>query len=51
MTEDRYKEGIENIDTIIALLKQQIALYAHMKDGLEYKRDKERKQHGIQKPS
>ena len=43
MTEARYKEGIANIDTIIALLKQQIALYAQMKVGLEYKRDMERK--------
>jgi hypothetical protein len=43
MTEARYKEGIDNIDKIIALLKQQIGLYARMKDGLEYKRDKERK--------
>jgi hypothetical protein len=43
MTEARYKEGIANIDTIIAELKKQIALYAQMKVGLEYKRDMERK--------
>jgi hypothetical protein len=43
MTEARYKEGIAKIDTIIAELKKQIGLYARMKDGLEYKRDKERK--------
>ena len=43
MTEAKYKEGIDNIDTIIALLKQQIALYEKMKLGIEQHRDKERK--------
>ena len=47
MTEARFKEGIDNIDKIIALLRQEIALYTQMKVGLEYKRDMERKQNEL----
>lgn len=43
MTEAKYKEGMANIDTMIALLKKQIALYEKMKIGIEQHRAKESK--------
>jgi hypothetical protein len=42
MTEERLREGLENIDELINLYERQIALYRKLKLGLIQKFDKEK---------
>jgi hypothetical protein len=46
-----YVKWLAQVDEIIKLLEQQVAGYKTMKIGIEQHREKERKQHGIQKPN
>ena len=48
MTDDRYKEGMANLDTMIVLLKEQIALYEKMKVGIEQHMEKKEKENKAQ---